>query len=173
MARRAKRSPKSQAEDTTTQSVRRRKHAETTGAEADAKRQKIRERNRDYMRRYRERLRVQTHRRALSQDPIVDLDDFPMANNGLQGHLVDNDYRMHDVHDAPDVQTLSPYLPPHQQQAVYDFLDCLHLIQDDVHECTTCLERYHGMQMRATECARCHNEVCAPSPLGLALVLSV
>jgi len=58
MAKRAKRSLESQIEDAKSQSVRRWKHAEATGAEADVQRQRDREHRHEYMRRYRERLRV-------------------------------------------------------------------------------------------------------------------
>ena len=77
-----------------------------------------------------------------------------MDEDGLQECPVKDNVR-----NAADVQR--HYLPIHQEHAVHDFLNRLHLIQDDVHECTTCLERYQGMQMRDMECMRCHSEVCA------------
>ena len=80
-----------------------------------------------------------------------------MDERGVEEHPVQDDCSMDDVHDAGD--TWTPYLPVYQEQALHEFLDHLHLIQDDVHKCTTCLERYHGMQMRGMECTRCHNEV--------------
>ena len=43
------------------------------------------------------------------------------------------------------------------------------LIGDDAHECTLCLECYHGMTLRDTLCARCHNDVCSPFSLVRAL----
>jgi hypothetical protein len=64
-------------------------------------------------------------------------------------------------------------LPVHQEQAIHDFLDCLRLIHEDVHECTTCLERYHGMQMHGTECLRCHREVREMCLAGSGSVLRV
>lgn len=85
---------------------------------------------------------------------------------------VDRDSPMHDiserefpeeasdenVEDATDTER-SAYVPVHQQWAIHDFLDHLALIRDDLHECATCLERYHGMKMHGTQCARCNNEV--------------
>jgi len=136
--------------------LRRHVRAVATGADADARRQRDRERNRERQRRYRERLRVRRLERTPSEHPIEN--DHPMDEtaSGLQECLADVD-----VHDdvTVDVET-PPYLPPHQERAVHEFLDRLLLIRDDLHECTTCLEKYHGMQMHGTECARCHKEVC-------------
>ena len=51
------------------------------------------------------------------------------------------------------------YLPMHQQDIIYTILYCVCNIGDNVHECTLCLEGYHGMSLHNTLCARCHNEV--------------
>lgn len=61
----------------------------------------------------------------------------------------------------PPAPLLPPYLPVHQQHAIHDFLDRLLVAGDDLHECTVCLEKYHGMPLHTsgTVCARCHNEV--------------
>ena len=160
MARRAKRSPESQTQDTRSQNVRRKIRAEATGAEGNLQRLRELERKREYMRRYRERLRIRTVQSpegVLSGLPLVGPDDSDvrrMDEDGLRECPVEDDIR-----DAADVQR--HYLPVHQEHAIHDFLDRLRLIQDDVHECTTCLERYHGMQMHGTQCSRCHNEVRA------------
>jgi hypothetical protein len=61
----------------------------------------------------------------------------------------------------PPLPPPPPYLPVHQQHAIHDFLDRLRVAGDDLHECSICLERYHGMPLHTsgTVCARCHNEV--------------
>ena len=37
-------------------------------------------------------------------------------------------------------------LPLHQSEALVDFLDRLHRVQDDLHECDICLEKYYSMK---------------------------
>ena len=155
MTRRAKCSLESQIENAQSQSIHQWKHAEVSGVEADVQHQRDREHRHEYMRRYCEQLYIRSHECTLSKHLVVD--DCPMDERGVEEHPVQDDCSMVNVHDAGD--TWTPYLPVHQEQALYEFLDCLHLIQDDMHECTTCLERYHGMQMCGTECARCYNEV--------------
>ena len=61
------------------------------------------------------------------------------------------------------------YLPMHQQGIIYTILYCVCNIDDNVHECTLCLEGYHGMSLHNTLCARCHNEVCSSFSLVRAL----
>jgi hypothetical protein len=132
---------------------RRHVHAEAIGANADAQRQKEREHSRERQRQYRKRHRVQMPEHTPSECPAEN--DSPMDETGLQECVVDVD-----VCDTMNVDVEThPYLPAHQEQAIHKFLDRLLPIRDDLHECTTCLEKYHGMPMRGMECARCHNEV--------------
>ncbi|KAH9998572.1 hypothetical protein BJV77DRAFT_959567 [Russula vinacea] len=64
------------------------------------------------------------------------------------------------VIDKDDDLAAAPlYLPMRQQDVIHAFLDHVRVICDDVHECTLCLERYHGMTLHDTLCARSHNEV--------------
>ena len=78
--------------------------------------------------------------------------------HNVSGREVPEQANEENVQDAMDTET-SPYVPVHQQRAIHEFLDRLSLIRDELHECTTCLERYHGMKMHGTQCARCHHEV--------------
>lgn len=163
LVRRAGRSQPTRVRDKERQRIRRQTRSDSRGAEADEQHQRDLERNRERQRRYRERLRVRVrnHERSASEDPVVPVDN-----------RVDRDSPMHDiserefpeeasdenVEDATDTER-SAYVPVHQQWAIHDFLDHLALIRDDLHECATCLERYHGMKMHGTQCARCNNEV--------------
>lgn len=64
------------------------------------------------------------------------------------------------VIDKDDDLAAAPlYLPMRQQDVIHAFLDHVRVICDDVHECTLCLERYHGMTLHDTLCARSHSEV--------------
>ena len=59
------------------------------------------------------------------------------------------------VIDKDDVLAAAPplYLPMHQQVIIYAILYCVCNIGDSVHECTLCLEGYHGMLLHNTLCA--------------------
>ena len=53
---------------------------------------------------------------------------------------------------------------------IYTILYCVcDISADNVHECTPCLEGYHGMSLHNTLCARCHNEVRSSFSLVRAL----
>ena len=76
--------------------------------------------------------------------------------------------------DKDDVLAAAPplYLPMHQQDVIYTILYCVCNIGDNVHECTLCLEGYHGMSLhnaRDRLCALCHNEVRSSFSLVRAL----
>ena len=75
------------------------------------------------------------------------------------------------VIDKDDVHVAAPplYLPMHQQDVICTILYCVCDISDNVHECTLCLEGYHGMLLHNTLCARCHNEVRSSFSLVRAL----
>ena len=57
------------------------------------------------------------------------------------------------------VPSTPPFLPLHQSEALVDFLDRLHRVRDDLHECDICLEKYYSMKMEGTQCDRCYHEV--------------
>jgi hypothetical protein len=40
-------------------------------------------------------------------------------------------------------------------------MDRVPAVRDSLTECSTCLERYHGMHGRGVQCDRCHREVRA------------
>ena len=70
-----------------------------------------------------------------------------------------------------DVLAAAPslHLTMHQQDVIHAFLYRVCDIGDDVHKCTPCLERYHGMTFHVTLCTGCHNEVLSPLSLVRAL----
>ena len=49
-------------------------------------------------------------------------------------------------------------LPSHQLNAIHGFFNCLLLAQTDIHECSTCYERFHGIRMRHSQYDRCSSE---------------
>lgn len=58
-----------------------------------------------------------------------------------------------------DAALAPPYIPLHQQQAIHNFLDCLHVVSNNLHKCPICFEKYHGMPLCGVVCARCHSKV--------------
>ena len=113
--------------------------SESTGPAADARRERQREQNRQRQARHCERVR---QIRAPSCAP-VEQGDYEMGNGG-----------------GPSVlQQPEGGLPQHQLEAIDDFFNRLAHSRSDVHECTTCLEKYFGMHVRGSQCDRCSHEV--------------
>ena len=44
-------------------------------------------------------------------------------------------------------RSLPPHVPQHQQKAIHVFLDHVRDLEDGMHECSVCLERYLGMTL--------------------------
>ena len=44
-------------------------------------------------------------------------------------------------------RSLPPHVPQHQQKVIHVFLDHVHDLEDGMHECSVCLERYLGMTL--------------------------
>ncbi|KAF8468610.1 hypothetical protein DFH94DRAFT_281302 [Russula ochroleuca] len=80
------------------------------------------------------------------------------VNTSRSGGLCDRRNAVQERLEQDEAKT-SRYLSHHQEQTIHDFLDRLVPIHDDIHERTTCFERYHCIQMRGSQCARCHKEI--------------
>jgi len=92
---------------------------------------------------------INSVRLIVSDNAAIERDNPPPLHHT---HMMDDS-------DDHNPALLPPYLPLHQQEAIHAFLDRVLEIGDDLHECTVCLERYHGMKLRDMACTRCHKEV--------------
>ena len=122
-------------------------------------------------RRARHAERQRTRRRILtnSTDPVV----VTARDTARQWQRDLQHSRRERSRVACSSQLSSPFLPVHQQRAIDNFMDRVLTVRQSVRHCDTCLERYHGMHMRGTQCDRCHREVRPPFVASACLLTGV
>jgi hypothetical protein len=109
--------------------------------------------------RHAERMRVSRRVRANATGP-----DAVSAQRSFREEKRDRQRRCRehlnaDRLNSDRVSSTPPFLPLHQSDALVDFLDRLHRVREDLHECEVCLEKYYSMKMQGTRCDRCYREV--------------
>ena len=109
-----------------------------------------------------------TRRRTLADatDPLL----VARRDNERERRRLQQRLRRERLRSTYSCEDPPPFLPVHQQRAITDFMDRVLAVRDSLTECSTCLERYHGMHTRGVQCDRCHREVRArrlPSLLSL------
>lgn len=119
-------------------------------------------------RRAREAERQRVRRRSLADatDPVI----VARRNNERDRRILHQRLRRERLRSTNSSELPPPFLPVHQLRAINQFMDRLLVVRDSLTECSTCLERYHGMHMRGVQCDRCHREVrppCQPSSHSL------
>ena len=108
--------------------------------------------------RHAERMRVSRRVQANATGP-----DAVSAQRSLREEKRDRQRRRRERLNAERlnsdrVPSTPPFLPLHQSEALVDFLDRLHRVREDLHECDVCLEKYYGTKMQGTRCDRCYRE---------------